>query len=81
MARRSDVTPINRIPWIALNKKVKGLMALPQGNNCQDSKEAANEIGLALDKNQPEFLKWLKSVSEPMLPALQKEEERIVETM
>jgi polar amino acid transport system substrate-binding protein len=81
MARRSDVTPINRIPWIALNKKVKGLAALPKGNNCQDSTEAANEIGLALDKNQPEFLKWLKSVSDPMLPALQKEEERIVETM
>jgi polar amino acid transport system substrate-binding protein len=81
MARRSDVTPINRIPWIALNKKVKGLKALPEGNNCQDSTEAANEIGLALDKNQPEFLKWLKSVSEPMLPAMQAEEERIVEKM
>lgn len=81
MARRSDVTPINRIPWIALNKKVKGLKALPEGNNCQDSTEAANEIGLALDKNQPEFYKWLKSVADPMLPALQTEEERIVETM
>jgi polar amino acid transport system substrate-binding protein len=81
MARRSDVTPINRIPWIALNKKVKGLKALPEGNNCQDSTEAANEIGLALDKNQPEFYKWLKSVADPMLPAMQAEEERIVEAM
>ncbi|MDF2994398.1 MAG: transporter substrate-binding protein [Xanthobacteraceae bacterium] len=81
MARRADVTPINRIPWIALNKKVKGLAALPHGNNCQDSAEAANEIGLAIDKNQPAFLAWLKSVSDPMLPALQAEEERIVSTM
>lgn len=81
MARRADVTPINRIPWIALNKKVKGLHALPEGNNCQDSTEAVNEIGLAIDKNQPEFLNWLKAVAEPMLPELQKEEERIVETM
>ncbi|MFC5067922.1 substrate-binding periplasmic protein [Flaviflagellibacter deserti] len=81
MAKRADVTPINRIPWIALNKKVKGLQALPQGNNCQDSTEAANEIGLAIDKNQPEYLNWLKAVAEPMLPALQAEEERIVATM
>lgn len=81
MAKRADVTPINRIPWIALNKKVKGLAALPHGNNCQDSTEAANEIGLAIDKNQPEFLAWLQSVTKPMLPALQAEEERIVATM
>ena len=50
MARRSDVTPNQSYPWIALNKKVKGLAALPKGNNCQDSTEAANEIGLALIK-------------------------------
>jgi len=81
MARRADVTPINRIPWIALNKKVKGLHALPLGNNCQDSTEAVNEIGLAIDKNQPEFLNWLKAVAEPLLPELQIEEERIVATM
>lgn len=81
MARRADVTPINRIPWVALNKKVKGLTALPQGNNCQDSTEAANAIGLAIDKNQPAFLAWLTAVSEPMLPQLQAEEERIVTTM
>jgi polar amino acid transport system substrate-binding protein len=81
MARRADVTPINRIPYVALAKRVKGLEALPRENNCQDSKEAVNEIGLAIDKNQPEFLAWLKSVSEPMLPALQAEEERIVGEM
>jgi len=81
MARRADVTPINRIPWIALNKKVKGLEVLPRANNCQDSTEAANEIGLALDKNQPVFFAWLKAVSDPMLPALQAEEESIVEKM
>lgn len=81
MARRADVTPINRIPWIALNKKVKGLAALPRENNCQDSTEAANAIGLAIDKNQPAFLAWLNAVTEPMLPQLQAEEERIVSTM
>jgi polar amino acid transport system substrate-binding protein len=39
MAKRADVTPINRVPWQALNRKVKGLKALPDGNNCQDSTE------------------------------------------
>lgn len=81
MARRADVTPINRTPWVSLNKKVKGLMALPHGNNCQDSQEAVNQIGLALDKNQPEFLSWLNAVAKPMLPALLKQEEKIAGEM
>lgn len=81
IARRADVTPINRVPWIALNKRVKGLEALPRENNCQDSTEAVNEIGLAIDRNQPEFLAWLKAVTDPMLPALLQEEERIVGEM
>lgn len=81
MARRADVTPINRIPWIALNKKVKGLEALPRENNCQDSTEAVNEIGLAIDKNQPEFHAWLKAVADSLLPQLQAEEERLVNEM
>ncbi len=81
MAKRADVTPINRIPWVALNRKVKGLMALPKGANCQESTEAATEIGLAIDKNQPEFLAWLQAVTKPMLPALMAEEEKIVSTM
>ena len=81
MARRADVTPINRTPWVSLNKKVKGLMALPHGNNCQDSQEAVNQIGLALDKNQPEFLAWLTAVAKPMLPDLLKQEEKIAGSM
>jgi polar amino acid transport system substrate-binding protein len=81
MARRADITPINRTPWVSLNKKVKGLMALPQGNNCQDSQEAVNQIGLALDKNQPEFLAWLTAVAKPMLPDLLKQEEKIAGEM
>ncbi|KAB0622459.1 transporter substrate-binding domain-containing protein [Castellaniella defragrans] len=81
MARRADVTPINRIPWIALNKKVKGLKALPEGNNCQDSTEMASDIGLAIDKNQPEFLAWLTAVKDRMQAQLAAEEAASIEKM
>jgi polar amino acid transport system substrate-binding protein len=81
MGKRADVTPINRIPWVALNKKVKGLKALPEGNNCQDSKEMGTDIGSAIDKNQPEFLAWLKAVAARMQPELAADESRMIEKM
>jgi polar amino acid transport system substrate-binding protein len=81
MAKRADVTPINRIPWVALNKKIKGLKALPEGNNCQDSKEMGTDVGSAIDKNQPEFLAWLKAVETRMQPELTAEEAKMVEKM
>ena len=81
MAKRADVTPINRVPWAALNRKVKGLKALPDGNNCQGSTEMATPIGLAIDKNQPEYFNWLKSVNDTMKPKLDADEARIINTM
>jgi len=81
MAKRADVTPINRVPWSALNRKVKGLKALPDGNNCQNSTEQAVPIGLAIDKNQPEYFNWLKAVNETMKPKLDADEARIINTM
>jgi polar amino acid transport system substrate-binding protein len=81
MAKRADVTPINRIPWVALNKKVKGLKALPGENNCQGSKEMGTDVGSAIDKNQPEFLTWLKAVEARMQPQLTAEETQMIEKM
>jgi polar amino acid transport system substrate-binding protein len=81
MAKRADITPINRIPWVALNKKVKGLKALPEGNNCQDSKEMGTDIGSAIHKNQPEFLAWLNAVRDRMQKQLVAEEAQMVEKM
>ncbi len=75
MAGRADVAPINRIPYLAMSEKVKGLEALPRENNCQDSTEALNEIGLAIDKNQPVYLEWLTAVAEGMQPELLAAEE------
>ena len=81
MAKRADVTPINRIPWVALNKKVKGLKAFPEGDNCQDSKEMGTDIGSAIDKGQPEFLAWAKAVEARMQPELTAEESKIIDKM
>ena len=81
MGKRADVTPINRIPWIALNKKVKGLKALPDSNNCQDSKEMGTDIGSAIDKNQPDFFAWLKAVEARMQGELTAEETKVIDKM
>jgi polar amino acid transport system substrate-binding protein len=81
MAKRADVTPINRIPWVALNKKVKGLKAFPEGDNCQSSKEMGTDIGSAVDKNQPEYLAWLKAVETRMQPELTAEETKMIDKM
>src|SRR5271165_1178143 len=70
MAHRADAAPINRIPFVAMSRKVKGLAALPSANNCQDSQEKAQPVGIAIDKNQPAFLEWLRAVAKTMQPKL-----------
>jgi polar amino acid transport system substrate-binding protein len=81
MAKRADVSPINRVPWIALNQKVKGLAALPKENNCQGSTEAALPIGSAVDKNQKVYLDYLLAVEKNMHDKLTADEQRIISTM
>jgi polar amino acid transport system substrate-binding protein len=81
MAKRADAAPINRIPWVAMNRKVKGLAALPHDNNCQDSQEKAQPVGLAIDKNQPAFLAWLRAVEKTVHKKLEADEQRIAEAM
>jgi polar amino acid transport system substrate-binding protein len=79
MAKRADAAPINRVPWVGLNHKVRGLVVFPAEANCQQSTEKASPVGLAVDKNQPEFLAWLRQVAEAMKPALLADETRIIE--
>ena len=81
MAKRADAAPINRVPWVAMGRKLKQLSVLPKDNNCQDSKEKAAPVGMAIDKNQPAFLQWLGSVETEMEPKLRADEARVVETM
>ena len=77
MARRADAAPINRIPYVAMAQKVKGLAVLPSANQCQDSTEKAQPVGLAVDKNQPVLLDWLRAVEKVMQPQLNEDEQRI----
>lgn len=81
LARRADVIPINRVPWVVLNNKVKGLGVIPKENNCQDSKEFANPIGIAIDKNQAPLLDWMRAVQKAIEPRLKAEEQRVVNAM
>jgi polar amino acid transport system substrate-binding protein len=81
VAKRADATPINRVQWPLIQRKVKGLRALPQANNCQGSQEKAQPVGVAIDKNQPVFLAWLRAVAKHMQPQLTKDERDIVNKM
>lgn len=79
MAKRADAAPINRVPWVGLSRKVRGLAVLPAEANCQQSTEKASPVGLAIDKNQPEYLVWLRQVAAGMKTRLDADEMRIIE--
>jgi len=79
MAKRADAAPINRVPWVGLSRKVRGLTVLPAEANCQQSTEKASPVGLAIDKNQPEYLAWLRQVAAGMKTRLDADEMRIIE--
>lgn len=81
MAHRADAAPINRIPYVAMARKVKSLAALPRENNCQDSTEKAQPVGIALDKDQPVFLAWLRAVEKSIHPQLAADEQRVATTL
>ncbi|WP_202949175.1 substrate-binding periplasmic protein [Bradyrhizobium japonicum] len=78
-ARRADAGPVNRVQWLALSRRVKGLAVLPKENNCQDSNEKAQPVGLAVDKNQSAYLDWLRTVAAQMAEKLKADELRIIQ--
>jgi polar amino acid transport system substrate-binding protein len=78
MARRADAAPINRVPWVGLQQKVKGLAVLPKENNCQASTEKASPVGLAIDKNQTAYLEWLRQVAKARKAQLDADEARVI---
>lgn len=81
MAKRADAAPINRVPWVGLQQRVKGLAVLPRADNCQGSAEKASPVGLAIDKNQPAYLDWLRQVAKAQKGQLDADEARIVGAM
>jgi polar amino acid transport system substrate-binding protein len=81
MAKRADAVPINRVPWVAMGRKLKQLAVLPKENNCQNSTEKSAPVGMAIDKNQTAFLTWTRAVEKEIEPKLKADEARVVETM
>src|SRR2546430_1145262 len=81
MAKRAESGAINRVPWVAMGRKLKQLAVLPKENNCQNSTEKAAPVGMAIDKNQPAFLQWTRAVEKEMEPQLKKDEARVIDTM
>ncbi len=78
LARRADVAPINRIQWPALQKKMSQLDALPREANCQESREKSQPVGMAVDKGQDAFLKYLRSTVAEMARELTAAENKII---
>jgi polar amino acid transport system substrate-binding protein len=81
LANRADAVPINRVPWVAMGRKLKQLAVLPKDSNCQNSTEKAAPVGMAVDKNQPAFLAWARAVEKEIETQLKTDEARIVDTM
>jgi polar amino acid transport system substrate-binding protein len=81
LAKRADAAPINRVPWVAMGRKLKQLAVLPKDNNCQNSIEKAAPVGMAIDKNQTAFLAWTRAVAQETEPKLKADEARVVEKM
>jgi polar amino acid transport system substrate-binding protein len=70
----SPAAPINRIQWLAVSKKVKGLAALAKEDDCQGSQEKAQPVGVAIDKGQDASLAWLRGVAKEIQGKLTAEE-------
>jgi polar amino acid transport system substrate-binding protein len=81
MAKRADAAPINRVPYVGMAKKVKGLAVLPKENECQGSQEKAAPVGIGVDKNQAAFTQWLRAVAQRMKPQLDADERKIIDTL
>lgn len=74
LSHRADAAPIDNVAWPQLSKKLPGLESIPAGDACLQSNEMATPVGLAIDKNQPAFLDWLRAVEKDVQPELQKKE-------
>lgn len=81
MAKRADAAPINRVPYVGMAKKVKGLAVLPKENECQGSMEKAAPVGIGVDKNQAAFTEWLRAVAKRMKTELDANERKVIDTL
>ncbi|WP_210319141.1 substrate-binding periplasmic protein [Devosia faecipullorum] len=73
---RANVVPLDNTKWPELDKAVSGLTVFPA--DCLASQEMATPVGHAIDKNQPEFLAFLRAVAEEVQPLVTAEEIRVI---
>lgn len=75
--RRADVTTIDKFFFAGLANKTPGLISIPKGNACLESQELPIPIGMAIAKNQPEFLAWLRAVAQEIKPEIEAEQTEV----
>jgi polar amino acid transport system substrate-binding protein len=78
MSGRADVAPIDTVAWVDLAKKVPGLVSFPKGDECLTKGEFPTDVGMAVDKNQPEFLGWMQAVYDEIKDKVSAEELRVL---
>ncbi len=78
-AQRADATAIDKYFFAGLAKQHPSLATVPKGNACLASHELETPVGLAIDKDQPVFLAWLREVAEAMRQQLSAEQARVLE--
>ena len=66
LAGRADVTTIDKFFFTGLAETTPGLASVPK--DYLSSQELPIPIGMAIDKNQPAFLAWLRAVAEAIKP-------------
>jgi len=78
LSGRADVAPIDTAAWVDMAKKVPGLISFPKGDECLTNGEFPTEVGMAIDKNQPELLTWMTAVYNEVKDQVQAEELRVL---
>ncbi len=81
MAKRADAAPINRIPYVPMSHKVKGLAVLPECQQLpgQHREGAAGRCG---DRQEPAGVPGVAARGgEKVHPELQASEQKVIETM
>lgn len=75
LARRADVTTIDKFFVQGLRMKTAGIATVPKAFLA--SRELPIPIGMAVSKGQPAFLDWLRAVAKGIQPQVVAEEHRI----
>ena len=79
LSGRADIAGIDAVAWPQLHKAHPELISFPQPDSaCIKSTYIAIDVGQAIDKGDPVFLKWLQGVEKDIDKQLQDEFEKIV---